>query len=93
MQREKHKKVELLKLNKMKRNIYSGLNYSTKQVNRNFRIKIAGLGINKLVGVAGLIAAVGIELANRLLQRAFECLDDVCYCKLRRGLKVSFYCK
>lgn len=77
----------------MKRNIYSGLNYTTQQVNRNFRIKIAGLGINKLVGVAGLIAAVGIELANRLLQRAFECLDDVCYCKLRRGLKVSFYCK
>ncbi len=74
------------------------LNYSSKMINRNFRIKVYGVDgngnrINKLVGVAGLIALIGVELINRLLKRAFACMDDACYCKLRRGLKVTFYCK
>ena len=38
------------------------------------------------------MAAIGDEaLAKRLLDRAFNCMDDVCHCKLRRGIKVSFY--
>lgn len=74
------------------------MNYTTSEVNKNFRIKVCGVDengkyINKLVGVAGAIALIGIELLNKFLSRAFSCLDDVCVCKLRRGLKFSFYVK
>lgn len=74
------------------------LRYSSKSINRNFRLKVSGfdaLGnrINKLVGVAGMIALIGVEMFNKLLDRAFSCMEDVCVCKLRRGLKVSFYSK
>ena len=74
------------------------LNYKTSEINRNFRIKVSGLDqngkrINKLVGVAGAIALIGIEMLNKLLRRAFASMDDVCVCKLRRGIKFSFYCK
>lgn len=72
------------------------LKYTTKEINRNYKIKISGLyngeKVNTLVGVSGLIRMVGdIELTNRLLDRAFACLDDKCVCKLRRGIKVNFY--
>lgn len=72
------------------------LKYTTKEINRNYKIKISGLyngeKINTLVGVSGLVRMVGdIELTNRLLDRAFACLDDKCVCKLRRGIKVNFY--
>ena len=77
----------------MKKGIYNGLEVSTREINRNFRIKVAGNGLNKLVGVAGLIALIGVELVNKLISRAFECIEDVCYCKLRRGLKINFYAK
>lgn len=74
------------------------LKYTSSVINRNFRIKVYGLDenkkrINKLVGVAGIIKLIGIELLNKFLNRAFSCLEDVCVCKLRRGLKVSFYVK
>lgn len=76
----------------------SDLTYSTREINRNFRIKVSGVDaqgnkIHKLVGVSGIIALIGIEMLNKLLNRAFACIEDVCVCKLRRGLKVSFYCK
>ncbi len=72
------------------------LNYTTRQINHNFKVKISGIyegkKINTLVGVRGLVAMVNdIALTNRLLDRAFNCMDDVCVCKLRRGLKISFY--
>jgi hypothetical protein len=72
------------------------LKYTTKEINRNYKIKISGLyngeKVNTLVGVSGLVRMVGdIELTNRLLDRAFACLDDKCVCKLRRGIKVNFY--
>ena len=51
-----------------------------------------GKKINKLVGVYGLINLVGIEIANKLFRRAFRSTDDAQHCKLRRGLKISFYC-
>lgn len=77
--------------------IYSGLNYTTKEINLNFRIKVNGLvdgkKINKLVGVKGLIELVGIEMANKMLRRAFNGKDDKTVCKLRRGIKISFYAK
>jgi hypothetical protein len=77
---------------------FSTLHYTTREINFNFRIKVSGLDetgkrINKLVGVAGAIALIGIEMLNKLLKRAFACKEDVCVCKLRRGLKFSFYCK
>lgn len=72
------------------------LNYTTRQINGNYKIKVSGLydgqKINTLVGVSGLLKLVNdIELTNRLLDRAFSCMDDVCVCKLRRGIKISFY--
>lgn len=78
--------------------IYSGLNYTTKEINFNFRIKVAGIDengnkINKLVGVAGLIKLIGIELINKFIGRAFKSGDDKTVCKLRRGLKITFYVK
>lgn len=72
------------------------LKYTTRQINGNYKIKVSGLydgkKINTLVGVSGLIKMVDdIELTNRLLDRAFSCMDDKCVCKLRRGIKISFY--
>ena len=80
----------------MKKN--SVLNYTTSYINRNFRIKVYGVDstgnkVNKLVGVAGIVALVGVDMLNKLLKRAFNCLLDKCVCKLRRGLQVSFYAK
>lgn len=80
--------------------IYNGLLYTTKEINRNFRIKINGIvdgkKVNKLVGVKGLIELIeliGVEMANKMLRRAFNGTDDKTVCKLRRGIKISFYFK
>ena len=72
------------------------LKYTTREINRNYKIKISGLfdgkKINTLVGVSGFLAMVNdMDLANRLLDRAFSAMDDKCVCKLRRGIKISFY--
>ena len=72
--------------------------YTTTEINRNFRIKVAGIDgngnrINTLVGVSGLIKLIGEDLFNKFVKRAFDCMLDVCVCKLRRGLKVNFYNK
>lgn len=72
------------------------LKYTTKEINGNYKIKVSGMfdgvKVNTLVGVSGLLKMVDdIELTNRLLDRAFDCMGDVCVCKLRRGLKISFY--
>ena len=74
------------------------LSYSTKWINENFRIKVYGRDeqgrkINTLLGVSGIIALIGIELFNKFLERAIRCMEDVCVCKLRRGLQVSLYVK
>lgn len=79
-----------------KQNDMETLKYTTREINANYKIKVSGMyegnKINTLVGVSGLIRLVAdIELTNRLLDRAFNCMEDVCVCKLRRGLKVSFY--
>lgn len=76
----------------------AALNYTTREINRNFRIKVYGIDgngkkINTLVGVSGLIALIGIEFVNKFLVKAFGCLEDVFVAKLRRGIKVSFYSK
>lgn len=84
------------KSDKMKpEDIYNGLEYTTREINSTFKIKVNGLfngkKINTLVGVYGLLKLVGVEMANKLLRRAFRCLKDAEHCKLRRGLKISFY--
>ena len=76
--------------------VMTTLKYTTREINRNYKIKVSGVydgnKINTLVGVAGLIRLVGdIELTNRLLDRAFNDMTDCCVCKLRRGIKISFY--
>lgn len=82
----------------MNATIYTGLNFSTRMINLNFRIKISGVDengkkINTLAGVSGLIKAIGIEMANKFIVKAFDKGKDKLICKLRRGLKISFYSK
>lgn len=73
------------------------LTHTTTEINRNFRIKVSGVvdgnKINTLVGVSGAIEMIGVQMFNSLLSRAFSSSDDVCVCKLRRGVKFSFYVK
>ena len=72
--------------------------FSSKFVNQNLRIKVFGRDengkkINTLVGVSGIIRLIGEELFYKFVQRALDCMMDVCVCKLRRGLQVSLYVK
>ena len=72
--------------------------YMTKFINQNFRIKVfgrdeSGRKINTLMGVSGIIRLIGEELFYKFIQRALDCMNDVCVCKLRRGLQVSLYVK
>ena len=75
------------------------LNYATREINMNYRIKVFGVNeengkkLNTLVGVSGLLKLIGAEMFNKMMERREKCMDDVCICKLRRGLKVSFYVK
>jgi hypothetical protein len=78
--------------------IYSGLLFSTSEINANFRIKVNyinenGKKVNTLVGVYGLIKLIGMEFVNKFLTKAFNGKDDKLVCKLRRGIRVSFYVK
>lgn len=74
------------------------LNYTTKYINLNYRIKVAGVDnegkkINSLVGVSGLLNLIGEEMANKFIRRAELAACDATVCKLRRGLKVTLYIK
>ncbi len=74
------------------------LNFTTSEINKNFRIKVYGRKedgkkVDKLMGVSGILTLIGAELLNKQLQRAFKCMDDKCVCKLRRGLVVTYYVK
>lgn len=73
------------------------LNYTTKEINANYRIKVFGVKdgekLNTLMGVSGLLRLIGADLFNKFMERRVKCMDDVCICKLRRGLQVSFYVK
>lgn len=71
------------------------LTHSTSEINREFLIKVSGVvegrKMNTLVGVSGAVALIGVPMFNTLLARAFSSVEDVCVCKLRRGVKFSFY--
>ena len=48
------------------------MDFTTKQINSNFRIKVSGVNgegkrLNTLVGVSGLLSLIGEKLANNLL--------------------------
>ena len=72
------------------------LKFSTREINKNFKMKVFGYTddgrkVDMLVGVSGLIRLIGVELANKQITRAFNSGDDRCICRLRRGLKVTYY--
>ena len=72
--------------------------FDSKFINQNFRIKVIGYDengkkINTLMGVSGIIKLIGETLFFKFVQRALDCMRDVCVCKLRRGLQVSLYVK
>lgn len=73
------------------------MTYSTREINRNFRIKAAGLHqgrkINTLVGVSGLINLIGEEFAEKFTCKEMSMLTDSHCFKLRRGIRVTFYIK
>lgn len=71
-------------------------NYTSKEINKNYLIKVSGKDaqgnrVNTLVGVAGLLRYIGVERANKYIERANSCLQDVCRCKVYGGLTISFY--
>lgn len=75
------------------------LSYSTAYINRNYLIKVNGIApngckVNVLVGMSGAVALIGVEMFNKFLDRAERDLNnDKTVCKLRRGIKFSFYRK
>lgn len=77
---------------KTKRNaIMENLNYTSRYINRNFLLKVAGIDnkgnrINTLVGVTSMIAIIGVDLFNKFIDRAINAGDDKCVCRLRRGI-------
>ena len=76
----------------------TNLKYTKRFINAHYRIKVYGMShegrkINTLMGVDGLLNEIGFEFFNKFMDRREKCMDDVCVCKLRRGLKVSFYLK
>lgn len=72
------------------------LNYEPKQVVKDWLIKVYGYledgsRINKLVGVIGLEQLVGIDRANKMLDRAYRSMADACRCKVYGGIAITFY--
>lgn len=74
------------------------MTYTSKQINRDWRIKVDGMTedgkrLHTLMGVSGIIALIGEEFLQKLLDRAYDSMEDSCTCKLRRGIAVTFYAK
>lgn len=72
--------------------------YTSKTINRNFRIKASGLApngerINKLVGVSGLLYLIGEEFTDKFVAKAFAGKGDSMRFKLRRGIIITLYNK
>lgn len=61
----------------MKKSNSNFLEFPTKFINSNFRIKVFGRTedgkkINTLVGVSGILKLIGAELFNKLIKRALK---------------------
>ena len=66
--------------------------FSESFINKVYLIKVKGEGYNMLVGVAGMLALIGAERANKFITRANKCAGDVCTCQVYgRDMRVSFY--
>ena len=78
---------------------YGEIQLTTATINRNFRIKVAGLvngaRVNKLVGVRGILEILGGSWQKlvKFVLRAFNSLTDKCVCKIYGGATVTFYAK
>ena len=78
---------------------YGEIQLTTATINRNFRIKVAGLvngaRVNKPVGVRGLLEILGGSWQKlvKFVLRAFNSLTDKCACKIYGGATVTFYAK
>lgn len=77
---------------------FGEIQLTTAVINKNFRIKVAGIvdgaRVNKLVGVRGLLAVLGSwAKVVKFVLRAFDCMADKCVCKIYGGAKVTFYAK
>lgn len=72
-------------------------NYTTREINKNFKIKvhavINGKKVHKLVGVSGLLAILGgsMKKLQAMVARAFACGLDKCRCALYGCGHVTFY--
>ena len=82
----------------MKKSNSNVLEFTTKFINSNFRIKVFGRTedgqkINTLVGVSGILKLIGAELFNKFIKRALKAGLDACRGALRRGLVVTLYSK
>ncbi|MCF0233209.1 MAG: hypothetical protein HUJ63_13370 [Enterococcus sp.] len=66
---------------------------NTTEFNRNFFIVVRWRErrVNSLVGISGLKALFGEDLAARLMARAEKSRNDKILCRLRRGAQVIFY--
>ncbi len=62
-------------------------------LNREFLLKIHGLGYHQLAGWPLLTSLIGTELAEKALSKALLAGMDKYTFKLRRGLKLDFYSK
>lgn len=87
----------------MNKNYYTkmagNITLNTTTINRNFRIKVAGIvkgmKVNKLVGVSGLLEILGgsWEKLVKMVLRAFNSMADKCRCKIYGGAAITFYVK
>ena len=67
------------------------MKYDTTFINRNFLLKV--YGVDRLVGVSGLVGLIGVELTEKFITRALNSKKDSVKCCLRRGLQVTLYFK
>lgn len=76
----------------MRKRFEDAAGMTTAEINLNYLIKVHGQGFNQLVGVAGLLALVGIEKAVKMLARANKSTGDCCTCRVYgQNLAISFY--
>ncbi len=71
---------------------------TSKDINRNWRMKVygttgEGCRINTLMGVTGIISLIGEDFLDKFITRAESSMADSCTCKLRRGIKITFYAR
>ena len=74
------------------------MTYSSKQINRDWRIKVHGTTedgrkLHTLMGVRGTVELIGEDFLQKFLDMAYNSMEDSCTCKLRRGIVITFYAK